>query len=113
MDQRVGVDELDRAGHRHDVGLAAASAGGGDRQQRPDPLAAGEDRVAHRGVQIGRRGVGSRKSGFQRLVDPRALDPHEGTQALVVHRDRALSHRPHRPHRPRAVGSPARRRGRA
>ncbi len=46
VEQRGGVHEFDRRGELHPaVALVAAHAGGGDRQHRPQPLAAGIDQV--------------------------------------------------------------------
>ena len=49
MDERVGVDELERGRERqHARRVAAERARGGQREHRPDALAAREQRVAHR-----------------------------------------------------------------
>ena len=49
VDQRVRVDQLERGGERQHVGrLAAQRARRRERQHRPDALAAGQQRIAHR-----------------------------------------------------------------
>ena len=55
VDQRVGVDQLDRRRERQHVArVALRRAGGRERQHRADALAAGEQAVAHRLLQAGR-----------------------------------------------------------
>ena len=62
VDERVGVDELERGGGRQHGGrIGAAASRGRERQDRPDPLAAGEQRVAHR-LGEPRGAVGRRRS---------------------------------------------------
>ncbi len=54
VDQRIGVDQLERGGERQDrLRRAPDRRGGGKREHRADPLAAGEQRVAHRLLQAG------------------------------------------------------------
>ena len=49
VDERVGVDHLDRGRDRQDLlGIAAERLRGRESQHRPDALAAGQQRVAHR-----------------------------------------------------------------
>ena len=48
VDQRVGVDQLDRAASGRTSRRRAERAGGGEREHRADALAAGQQRVAHR-----------------------------------------------------------------
>src|SRR3954452_7515218 len=70
VDERVGVDELDRRREReHRFGIHADCAGGGKREHRPDPLAAREQRIAHRLLEPGRFGVGG-----EAQLDEVALD---------------------------------------
>ena len=58
VDQRVGVDELDRGrGGQHLDRIHARGARGGEAQHGPDPLAAGEQRVAHRLAEARGRGA--------------------------------------------------------
>ena len=59
VDQRVGVDHLDRRGERkHLVRGATERLGGREREHRPDALAAGEQRVAHGLLEAGGAGLG-------------------------------------------------------
>ena len=52
VDQRVGMDQLDRPRQRqHLATLQPHRLGGGERKHGTDPLAAGQQRVAHRLVQ--------------------------------------------------------------
>ncbi len=95
VDQRIGVDQLDRDRQRkHPLGVAAERRGGRERQHRPDPLAAREQRVAHRLIEpLGRRlgresqrleialdlgaqvlGIGRRRRGY-RVVAARRREP--------------------------------------
>ncbi len=54
VDQRVGVDQLDRRPERKHRGPGQPErAGCGEHQDGPDPLAAGQQRVAHRLLQPG------------------------------------------------------------
>jgi hypothetical protein len=65
VNQRVGVDHLDRRRDRKDlVGVAAERLRGRERQHRPDALAARQERVAHR------------------LLEPRRVSARPETQAL-------------------------------
>ena len=62
VDERVRVDELERGGGgQHAGGVGAAAPRRGQREDRPDALAAGEQRVAHRLGRAARRG-GRRRS---------------------------------------------------
>ena len=69
VNQRVGVDQLDRArgGHRQRA-VAADRVGAGQAEHRPQPLAAGREAVAHRvgddGRAVGRRRQERRERGF-------------------------------------------------
>ena len=71
VDQAVGVDQLDRGGEREDrLARSWSSAlGGGEREHRPDALAAREQRVAHRLLEAlggGLRGEASGSRGSAR-----------------------------------------------
>jgi hypothetical protein len=51
VDQRIGVDALDRTRRRQGVHVVpAAGLGRGEDERRPHPLAPGEERVAHGAV---------------------------------------------------------------
>ena len=70
VDQRVGVDHLDRRGEReHLVRRAADRLGRGEREHRPDALAAGEQRIAHRLLEAGRAGLGGEAKPLEVGVD--------------------------------------------
>ena len=88
MDQRIGVDQLQRAGggqrERERLRRAAVKTlGRGLRrregQHRTQPLAAGEQTVAHRLPDDGRLAIG-RHEAFERLVDGRG---HLGAHSRV------------------------------
>src|SRR6267143_1204068 len=75
VDQRVGVDELERARRGQDaLGHAAHGLAAGDDEDGPQALAAGHHAVAHGPVDGGRgRGL-RRQHAVERLVDePAAL----------------------------------------
>jgi hypothetical protein len=62
VDERVGVDELERGGERHHVLRGAADrAGGGEREDGADPLAACQERVAHRLLEARGGGRGEKR----------------------------------------------------
>ena len=84
VDQRVGVDQLDRGrGGQHRLGLGAGRARGGQREHRADPLAPGEQRVAHRLVEPG--GRGTRRRSRARPGSPRpARAGRRGSQLTPV-----------------------------
>ena len=78
VDQRVGVNELERAGRRQRqraraLGIRAVGCadrfGRGERQHRPQPLAAGEQAVAHRLADARRAGRRRRQVAVERRVD--------------------------------------------
>ena len=117
VDQRVGVDQLDRAGDRQEaLGLGAERAGGGQREDRAHPLAAGEQRVAHRLLEAGGRG----RRGEAQLARARRRPARAGPRgsSRPARRSPALAARacggwPPRPprrraRRPRAASSAAR-----
>ena len=69
VDERIGVDALDGAseGHRRFEG-ATARFGCGQAEDRAEPLAAGEERVAHRLVDGGWFGGGTGQEPSERTV---------------------------------------------
>ena len=79
VDERIGVDQLDRAGRaQRRRALAVHGVGGGQHEQRPQPLAAVEDGVAHRLAEAGRR-VG-RNAGVERRLDGVELGQRPGVE---------------------------------
>src|SRR5205807_578195 len=70
VDERVGVDQLDRGGEREEVvQFVPQGLGGGEREHRPDALAARQKGVAHRLVEPGRRGLAREAQAVQVCVD--------------------------------------------
>ena len=75
MDERHGMDHLDRAGGGDGGGLVAADElAGGDAENRADPLAAGEEGVSHGFVDLLR--VAQRNGCVQGFVDCVGLVEH-------------------------------------
>ena len=70
---KVGVDELDRGGEEDGVRLLADRLGGRHGEHRADALAAGQQRVAHRGLEA--LGLGRRADEAQRLRVPLDVGP--------------------------------------
>ena len=68
MDQRGGVDELDRGGRAHEAAVARRRvlAGGEEDEHRPQPLASRGDR---RQRLLGQRAVGPRRGRGEQLLD--------------------------------------------
>ena len=73
VDQRIGVDHLERArrGH-HRRRRGADGLGPRDHEDRPQPLAARQHAVAHRAMHGRRRSVLARQEPLERRVDQRA-----------------------------------------
>lgn len=68
MYERIGVNHFHcRCGARQHALIGIEQCAGGKYQQRPNPLAAIQHRVAHRLMQAGRRGFGWRQKGRERL----------------------------------------------
>ncbi len=93
VDERVGVDELDGARRRKRAAstgvparLTASAAASG--QERPQPLAAGEDAVAHRLADERRTGRRLRQPALERIVDPGPRPIDELGQRLVARHER-------------------------
>lgn len=73
VDEGVGVDTLDGTGEGHGQGgRAAASLGGGERQDGTEPLAPGEKGVAHGPMDGSRANGGTREQTVEGAVDFRA-----------------------------------------
>ena len=84
VDQRVGVDQLDRAGGAERRAVVAVDrVGRGQDEQRPQALAAVEDGVAHRLAEAG-RGIGG-DAGVERRLDPIELGQGPGVEGVSFH----------------------------
>ena len=66
MDQRIGVDALQGRRGVGGVGLRREGRGGSEAEDRSQALAAGFERVAHRGMEAGRAGRGGRRQTTER-----------------------------------------------
>ncbi len=85
MSERVGVRKLQRAGRRHRVrNFPADRLARGQGQDRPDALAAREDAVAHRLVDLGGMVPLQREPVLQRLVHRHLGDALEFRNLLLV-----------------------------
>ena len=79
VDERVGVDALDRAGGGCGCGdRAAAGFGSREREDGAKAFAAGEERVAHRLVDGLRLHAGAREEAVERAVDERGTSGEVG-----------------------------------
>jgi hypothetical protein len=89
--ERVGVDHLERARDRQHVGLGGVEElAGRDAERRPQALAAREEAVAHRAVQVARRRV----LGRDEPVEPRDRSIRLKSQVRVeVHRSATVARR--------------------
>ena len=112
VDQRVGVDHLDarrRAACARSRRRPTASHGG-EREDRPEPLAAGEQAVAHRldqPMRMARRRAGSRARAPRRRAALRARDSaRDRSQLVVVDGLQAQACRRRRASAPRSVARP-------
>ena len=87
VDQRVGVDELDRRRGRQHLGrVVAGRARRRQAEHRADPLAAGEQRVAHRLVEArGRRRARRSGASARYVLDQRAAG-RRGIRSVGGHR---------------------------
>ena len=66
VDQRIGMDQLQRAdGHEQRLDVGAAGLGGCHGQDRADAFSAAEDRIAHRVVDARRWSIGGREVAVQ------------------------------------------------
>ena len=84
VDERIGVDQLDRAGGtERRAMLAMDRVGRGEDEQRPQALAAVENGVAHRVAQAG-RGIG-RNASVERRLDPIELGQGPGIESVAFH----------------------------
>ena len=91
VDQRVGVNQLERTGRRHGepagLGLGAEDGvGGGQRQERTDAFAAAEQRIAQAGVEHGRRRWRRRNGPAQAGIDRRAHPRDPGGEGVRARR---------------------------
>ena len=66
MDQRIGVDALQRGGGGRGIGLRIEGDGRGEAEDRTQALAAGFERIAHRAMQARRAGRRGRRQLAQR-----------------------------------------------
>jgi len=93
VDQRVGVDELERARRgQHALGHAAHGLAAGDDEDRAQALAAGHHAVAHRPVDGGRGRRLRRQHAVERLVDEAAALVDICLEVEVAHASRSGSH---------------------
>ena len=80
VDERVGVDQLDRAGGaQRGRARAVHRVGGGEDEQRAQALAAVEDGIAHGLAEAGRRVGGN--AGVERRLDRVELGQRPGVEA--------------------------------
>jgi hypothetical protein len=84
VDERIGVDQLDRAGGtERGAVIAVDRVGGGEHEQRPQPLAAVEDGIAHR-IAEASRGIGG-NAGVERRLDAVELGQRPGIERVPFH----------------------------
>src|SRR3546814_1716933 len=70
MDQLIDVDALDAEAHAHrDRAIDAVERGDGGDEQRPQPLAAADRRVAHRAIEPGAGIVGKGEHRLEGGID--------------------------------------------
>jgi hypothetical protein len=94
VDEGVGVDQLDGDGQRQRCAcLSADGLGGGEGEDRTQSLAAREQQMAHRAVQIRRHAVGRPiEARFDRGIDQRdplghvGFDVHDAPTPLTLRR---------------------------
>ena len=92
VDQRIGVDHLDRAGGRHGrLDRPAAGLGGQQHQHRPQPLARGQQAIAHRLAESRRAAVAQAESERPR---PRRFAAQATEQVRQTKRDDCREHFP-------------------